>query len=262
MIHEESDRAFARIVTEDACRRIVKIQAGDVAMSRIGARTFGTVSMLTVAVIVSSTLLSNIAGTRANTPGSSVDLFNRLISPEAAVPNRTTVASFKGSNGSPVEGASSLLNPSAATESMSKPVDPAAIQASTTSEARGDARSSSSNGTGSGAATSRSATVLNRSMQPDVDLANAEFFPPINDAQIARRARKSGLHSTASPGMSDDPFAVRPAGQVKQERAMPSKAVWQSQGWRDARERALSDVQTGQIPEEYRALVREYFDPR
>jgi hypothetical protein len=125
--------------------------------------------------------------------------------------------------------------------------------------------------------TDRTDNLSSQSTRADAQNKGAENDGAGTAAGRSLESRSSRLHSddTATSDVSADKIGLDSGGgrtgartgsngneaaSARQDHSSHHVAPWQSSGWSSDRGSALDDIQSGRIPDEYRDLVRNYFD--
>jgi len=232
---------WADVVLATANARCSSLSANDVILNRFGARAWGGIG-LAGALVLTLTLMS--ANPRSSvavvTPGSS------SASSVNTEPTRdaTQRASSRGGVSSRRDAAHSSGPDFAPT-----PDDTAATTANQGNASRNTGSTASADG-GAGMATSDIPNALSQRMSAQAQSRDSGH----GDASAG--GRNTGVAS------SEQRDATASGSTVVSPGAASAAPAWQSPSWPAAREDALSAVRDGRINDEYRDLVREYFNGR
>jgi hypothetical protein len=239
------DMERAVLALADArCRQAVP---SAVVLNRLGARSWGGIG-LALALVMGLNLLgpdpARSANRAATGPGSWLDADpgHDQADPLAASPRTPDLRRMKTGSGADEDPDSSKTE---STETSTSPSAPVASTDAHTEEPGGG----SPDVAGAGAAQS---TVKSTGTAP-LPVASGNSTPPA-----------TGGSDTAGGGSGSAPDLSKPAGKTGSAaggdtlRRRPAP-VWQSDGWAADREAAGNAIRGGRVPDEYRDLVRGYF---
>ncbi|HSZ55101.1 MAG TPA: hypothetical protein VK797_05540 [Tepidisphaeraceae bacterium] len=238
-----TDDPWARAVLREADRWSTMHSPSSVLLNRMGARAWGGVGLATALLILLALLPAYASPTRAGQNGAgSVNLLSEEGASLQSQPSRP--GSF--SRRTPVEQEPEDARPSRMTTSDQTEQDQIASQT-----AEGQAHESASrSGDARGAGESHSRTS---NQEP---LANPQTAAKGRDQSASGRAAagvgQTADHATSGAGVT----AATPVA----PRSVPNVPPWRSSHWASDIEHAEQAVQSGQVPDQYRDMIRGYFD--
>ncbi len=222
------DDAFGHAVRAMAERACLSLSPSQVILNRFGVRAWGGIGLAWATVIILVLLAGNGADSRAG------DRSLATSSGVSAKSGEMTASSAEHLAGAE-QGADDPRN------TGSTDVEPSTTgQASKTGSKVGDA----STGSGGGHAETGSSRVA----PTESHAATGGATSPNGETAGGTGAGRPGTGSTTSGGLGGS-------------RADRSAAPWRSDHWPADRATALQSVRDGRVPDAYRDLVRDYFEP-
>ena len=225
------------------CRRTAP---SSVILNRLGARAWGGIGLATALVIVLGLLPTYAAPTRAgDSAADSRDLLASAQLAESQNPMRSTLPARRTPREQePAESDASRLGhdgPDSQQQARNS-------ETAGNDSARRQAESSDPNGHGTGASHS--------------DVRDPGSLSSSPNGTHARAVRNSGEASVGVGESSSDQLAARGSSTGSAGSTSPKVSVppWSSSQWPQRAQHARQLLDSGQVPDAYRDLVREYFD--
>lgn len=236
--------AFQQTVLALAAARCVAVSPSSIVLHRLGARTWLGIglSVAFVATLAAMSSGSLHAETDISHGPSATQKQDRdegrraMVQVTAPVPQTHIDQTTHDNDDRPIGEATTRALAGPTPDTRAKPSNDAASSASSSS--------SSSNGAGSAKSSNENSTH------------SPPSIPAVERATSADGRASAGSGRAAKNAIADDAHA---GGTL--DDAAHSPAPWQSANWSRAVDAATHGVQSGAVPDDYRGLVRGYFDP-
>jgi hypothetical protein len=240
---DEMERAVLA-VADARCRQA---SASAVVLNRLGARSWGGIG-LALALVMGLNLLGPDPARSANRTATSQESWldaepgREQANPLAATPRTPDLRRVKAGSGADEDPAS------AKTESTDTETSPSSPVAANPRDS-GEAGDGGAEGAGAGAAQSKPKSGDSSPLTVAPGTGGAS-------ASAGSVARGGGSGTAADPGQPGGKAGSSAGGEIGRRRPAP---VWQSERWAADREAAGNAIRDGRVPDEYRDVVRGYF---
>jgi hypothetical protein len=224
-----NDDDFGRLVRTMAERTSARLSPSQVVLSRFGVRAWGGIGLAWATVIVLGLLAGNGATSRAR---------------EQVPTTEGALASKPGEIGS-----SSAGHLAAAEKGADDNRGPGAAGVEQPAAGRGDAAGSKTDSASAGGGGGHAETNSGR------------ISPTESHAATAAGTRSPTGQSAGGSGTGEAGIGTGTTGGLSGSGLDRSTAPWQSDHWPADRAAALQSVRDGRVPDAYRDLVRDYFEP-